>query len=171
MAENAEKTHLHPAVWIITGVILGILLKLFVIDVLRVSGTSMETAIPDGSTVYVNKLAYGLVKPGNREFFTQWAQPREGDVVIFLHDNKIVVKRCAAEGGTYLDYLDDSGYYLLVGDRKITLTEQQYRQMKSSSSVPDGYILALGDNLDASIDSRSYGFVSVKNVVGRVIGK
>ena len=43
--------------------------------------------------------------------------------------------------------------------------------MSQYDSVPDGYILALGDNLSESVDSRSYGFVSVKNVTGKIIGK
>jgi signal peptidase I len=32
-------------------------------------------------------------------------------------------------------------------------------------------ILAIGDNAENSIDSRNYGFVSQKNILGRVIFK
>jgi signal peptidase I len=170
MADSRRKT-VNPVIWIIIGVAVGICIKLFIIDFLRISGTSMEPEIHNGSTVFVNKLAYGLVKPGSRIFFVQWSEPKAGDVVIYLHDNKIVIKRCAAVSGTRLDYSADSGYSLHVGASEITLTKEQYELMHTSLFVPDGYILAIGDNYADSIDSRSYGFVSVKNVVGRVIGK
>lgn len=170
MADSRKKTA-GALIWIIAGIAIGVILKLFVLDFLHISGTSMEPVIHDGSTVLVNKLAYGLVKPGSRDFFIQWSQPKPGDIVIYLHDNKIVIKRCAAVSGTRLDYSGNSEYSLRVGDKKIALTKGQYELLCPSSYVPDGYILALGDNYDNSIDSRSYGFVSVKNIVGRVIGK
>lgn len=151
------------------GLALGILIKLFCFDVLHVSGVSMEPALKDGQTVFVNKLAYGLVKPFRGEFFFQWAEPDEEDIVIFLHDNKIVVKRCVATGGAQLDFSDDTEYTLSTEGKKIVLTEGQYRRMKQFSSVPEGYALVLGDNYQESVDSRSYGFVSVKNIIGKII--
>lgn len=157
--------------WIVTGVILGVFLKLFAIDILRVSGKSMEPAIKEGSSVVVNKMAYGLVKPGSREFFFQWKKPSRGDIVIFLHDDKIVVKRCVAIGGDTLEYFYDKGYNLRVGENKIALTDVQYANLHNISKVTDEYILAIGDNYAESIDSRNYGFVSVKNIVGKVVKK
>ena len=139
---------------IVIGICAGILIKLFALDILHVAGSSMKPAINDGDIVLVNKLAYGIVKPGSREFYVQWAEPKNDDVVIYLHDNKIVIKRCAATSGTPLEYSKD-----------------QYDAMHTSPRVPEGYILALGDNYDESIDSRSYGFVSVKNIVGRIINR
>lgn len=150
---------------------MGILLKLFAVDILRVSGTSMETTIRDGDIVFENRLSYGLAKPDNSGFIFQWAQPERGDIVIYLHDNKIVIKRCAAVSGDHLDFLHDSEYSLIAGDRKVSLTADQYNRLKSADKVPDGYILALGDNSADSIDSRMYGFVSTASIIGRVIGK
>lgn len=151
------------------GIALGIVIKLFCLDVLHVSGVSMEPSLKDGQAVLVNKLAYGLVKPFRGEFFVQWSQPKKGDIVIFLHDDKIVVKRCAATGGAQLDFSDDTEYTLSTGDEKIVLTEGQYRRLAQFSSVPEGYVLVLGDNYQESVDSRSYGFVSVKNIIGKII--
>lgn len=165
----AQKNNAVP--WIVAGAVLGILLKLFAFDILRVSGNSMSPSIAEGDSVFVNKLAYGIAKPGNRTFFVQWAKPSRGDVVIYLHDDKIVMKRCVAIGGDILEYFADNEYTLIVGEQKIALTEQQYLHMKSNKTVTDGYILAIGDNHDESIDSRAYGFVSVKNIIGKVIGK
>lgn len=160
-----------PSVIIIIGLCIGILLKLFVIDILHVSGTSMVPVLKDHSVVIVNKLAYGIVQPTGGKLTVQWAKPKQGDVVIYLYDNKIVVKRCVATAGTPLEYSTDPVYTLHVGDKKITLTETQYHRIKDSTAVPQGYILAIGDNYAVSVDSRMYGFVSEKNILGRVLCK
>ena len=157
--------------WILAGIVLGTFLKLFAFDILTISGTSMEPALHEGAVVVVNKFAYGLVRPGNRTFFVQWKTPAHDDIVIYLHDDKIVIKRCIALGGNRLEYFTNPEYTLHVGEKSVTLTAAQYAHLHASTTVPDGYVLAVGDNYTESIDSRDYGFVSVKNIVGRVIGR
>ena len=111
----------------------------------------------------------GLVIPFKYNFFFTWNKPQANDIVIFLHDNKIVIKRCVATSGQQLDFLDDTEYSLIVGNKKIILTEEQFSKMKQFDKVPEGYILAIGDNYYNSVDSRSYGFISEKNVIGKII--
>ncbi len=168
---DCERTKKHFWLYLLAGASLGIALKLFALDILHVSGASMEPALPDNSVVLVNKLAYGLVRPGAGRFFIQWAEPRRGEIVIFLHDDKIVVKRCVAAAGDRLDFLNDSEYSLITGDETISLSEYQYNRLRTFDAVPEGYILAVGDNRAQSVDSREYGFVSVKNITGRIIGR
>ena len=153
------------------GLLFGLILKLFVIEFLHVSGTSMENAIQDRSTVAVNKLAYGLVKPFSDSLLIQWKKPAVNDIVIYLYNDKIVVKRCIACEGQSLEYSENPVYTLKTGDKEIPLTENQYLRFKDIPQVPEGYILAVGDNYGVSVDSRDYGFVSVKNVLGRVLCK
>ncbi|MCR5725802.1 MAG: signal peptidase I [Treponema sp.] len=151
------------------GLIIGALIKYCVVDVLHVSGRSMSPALKDGDTLIVNKLAYGLNIPYGGRLLFQWAEPAPGDIVIYLYNNKIVVKRCVAVSGTPLEYSVFPQYTLHVGDTAISLTETQFQNMKSSTQVPDGYILAIGDNYAESVDSRTYGFVAVHNMLGKVV--
>ena len=58
--QKDEKKARHFIVPLFIGLCIGIAVKLFVIDFLHISGRSMEPAIKDGETVFVNKLAYGL---------------------------------------------------------------------------------------------------------------
>ena len=151
------------------GLAIGLFLKLFVVDILHVSGRSMYPTIKDGESLVVNKLAYGIIRPYGEKLLLQWAKPQRDDIVIFLYNNKIVVKRCLATGGETLAYSDNSVYTLHVGDKNIPLTESQWQNLRNIDSVPEGYILAIGDNYEESVDSRTYGFVSERNILGKVI--
>lgn len=168
---NTNRTAKKDFLWLCIplGILAGFILKLFVIDILHISGHSMEPTFSNGDSVLVNRLAYGIAKPYRTTFFVQWAEPLTNDIVIYLHDNKIVIKRCTAVAGDQLDFSCDSGYSLKVNGISVELSVEQYQKMKSYSKVPEGYILALGDNPSDSIDSRDYGFVSVKNVTGKVL--
>lgn len=151
--------------------VLLLVCKFFCIDILNVRGNSMKPAIKDGELIAVNRLAYGLVVPFKNKFLLRWKEPKAGDVVIFPHEGKMVVKRVAASSGSHLDFSVDTEYNLLLGGNKIKLTEIQYSRMSQFDSVPEGFVLVLGDNLSESIDSRNYGFVSENNITGKIFRK
>lgn len=158
-----------PLTYVCTGLIAGLALKVFAIDLLHVSGASMEPSIHSGSVVLVNKLAYGLVRPWGSGLLAQWGEPRAGEVVIFLHDDRTIIKRVAATADTRLEYSSDNVYSMSVGGASIPLSEEQFARLHTISSVPAGTVLVIGDNYTDSVDSREYGFVSVKSILGRVI--
>lgn len=171
--EISKKSGGFPSLllFILLGLVVGIGIKLFCFDILKVSGSSMNPAITSGSHILINKLAFGLVKPFGDELVIQWKEPRRGDVVLYFYHNKAVIKRCVAVAGDRLEFSHDFGYSLAVNEKNIPLQEAQYQKLKHNQQVPPGMILAVGDNYDESVDSRDYGFVSVKNVLGRIIGK
>lgn len=160
---------LHIFAFFFAGITAGLLIKFFILDFLHIQGKSMEPTFKEGDVVPVLKAAYGLDVPFGDSTFVQWKYPEVGDVVIYMIDGHMVIKRCAAVGGCILDYSFDSGYTLRAGDLLIPLTVDQYHLMKDSTSVPEGTILALGDNYSDSVDSRKYGFVPVKNILGKVL--
>ena len=154
---------------IFLGIAIGIVVKIFVADIIIIEGKSMEPRFHSGQIALVNRLAYGLNLPFSDRLALMWSSPKIGDIVIYMIENAQVIKRCVATGGTALEYSYESGYNLHIGDRTFPLTDGQYHRMKDFSFVPEGTILAIGDNRDVSIDSRTYGFVSVKNILGKVI--
>ncbi|MDR3311758.1 MAG: signal peptidase I [Spirochaetaceae bacterium] len=153
--------------WVALGIGAGILIKLFVLDLLVVSGTSMSPRIPDGASLLVAKCAYGIIRPFSGDLLLQISQPRRNDVVVYRHNGKIVVKRCVAVEGDALDFFSETSYTCRVNGLEISLTEGQYQRIKHSARVPEGMIFAVGDNYDESVDSRDYGFVSVRNMLGK----
>ena len=74
---------------------------MFLFDVVIADGNSMEPTIRSGSVLVVNRLQYGFRFPGQRGHLIRWANPRDGDVVVFFTPSGYVaVKRvsgpCAA---------------------------------------------------------------------------
>ena len=68
------------------GICIGILLKIFILDILTVSGTSMEPTLQDGQKILVNRLAYGLAKPFGSNLMFSWNKPKENEIVVFLYN-------------------------------------------------------------------------------------
>ncbi|MGI5174567.1 signal peptidase I [Treponema sp. OMZ 840] len=157
--------------FLISGICIGIAVKLFVIDIVKVAGTSMEPAIKDNSIICINKLAYGIPKPLGSSLLFQWKEPALGDIIVYMYKGKPVIKRCAACAGEVLEFSSDSEYSLSVGEKTYPLTEKQYQRIKFDTVVPEKTVLALGDNSFYSVDSRDYGFIPTENVLGKVIGR
>jgi signal peptidase I len=162
------------------GVLLGTAVKLFAADVLLVSGQSMEPCISDGERILVSKLRYGISLPFSSELLAQWARPGKDDIVIYFYNNKTVVKRCVAVAGDKIDYTKETPaqefapqalYRVSVNGRIFSISESQYQRFKNTDTVPAGMIFAVGDNAVESVDSRHYGFVSVRNILGKVLCK
>jgi signal peptidase I len=168
--KNSKKQISLPIIFFLTFLI-ALFVKLFILDIVVVSGKSMMPNIKDGQTIFINKLAYGIVRPFSSSFLVQWKTPKENDIVIYLYNDKMVVKRCVATEFTPLVFSQNSEYNMEVNEKIIPLKEEQYHRIKNSSFVPEGMILAIGDNYDESVDSRNYGFVSVKNIIGKVLCK
>lgn len=171
---------MKKGLWIFSGILAGILIKLFLVDILVVSGESMMPSIKNGETLLVCKFYYGLSAPFSEKRFCSFKAPQTDDVVIYYFDNKQVVKRIAATGGESLEYSKKSiyngrdeifEYKLLAGGREVSLSESQFNRLSEVAFVPEGYLLCLGDNSDVSLDSRHYGFVSEKNILGKVLWK
>ena len=151
------------------GLLIGLFLKLFVFDFLKISGKSMEPTLSSGNHIVINKASYGIQNPFTKEYYFTWKSPKKNDVVTFLNDNKIVVKRCVLTEGDSLEILVDSGYHIIINNQKVPLSEFQYLQFAGTKTVPSGYIFVLGDNFLYSVDSRDYGFVSTKSIKGKAI--
>jgi signal peptidase I len=125
--------------------------------VLKIYGTSMNPTLKNGEIVV-------LVKTSNI---------KQGDLVGFYYNNKILVKRAIAFEGDWVNIDEDGNVY--VNDEPIDepyLTEKALGEcdIEFPYQVPDGKIFVLGDHRSVSIDSRSsqIGCVSEEQVVGRI---
>ncbi|MBN2811401.1 signal peptidase I [Treponema zuelzerae] len=159
------------ALYFFTVVLIALFCKLFVVDVMYVSGPSMEPALVHGNLVLEYKLAWGIPLPFANRYLMRWGEPIEDDVVIYPWNGRYVIKRCAGTPGTSLVFSPDSGYSVDIRKRIVPLTEEQYLKLHQTKEIPPGTIFALGDNLDYSRDSRDYGFVALDSIRGKVLWK
>jgi signal peptidase I len=126
----------------------------------------MVPAYTDGQILFVNRLAYGLQGPIIGEYLWIWKAPNVGDPVVVKRpeSGEWVVKRVAGLPGAPLSVRD---HLLDVGGRTIFLSPAQEYWLASCPQVPQGSLFVLGDNLASSQDSRDWGFVPIRDVLGR----
>jgi len=135
------------------------------LSLVQVRGPSMVPAYHDGQVLFVNRLAYGLQGPIIGEYLWLWKAPVLGEVVVVHRaDEGIwVVKRVAGLAGMALtvDKRD-----LKIGSRTVGLSPSQAYWLAAAPSVPAGTVFVLGDNSTRSTDSRDWGFVPLRDVIG-----
>jgi len=136
------------------------------LSVVRVQGPSMIPSYADGQVLFVNRLAYGLQGPIIGDYLWIWKAPSVGDPVVVRRPDSPswVVKRVVGLGGMEVSVVD---HELAIGDRRVPLDPAQEYWLKAVSRVPEGSVFVVGDNQARSQDSRDWGFVSQRDVVGR----
>ena len=163
--------------YFVCAILFLVLLKGFIVDIKRVSGPSMEPSLKDGDCVFIFKAAYGIKHPLKNKYVFRWARPKSSDIIVYRKDGHFTVKRCVGISEEPIEFSKKLGYNydysMKVSGKDIPLTAVQFRNLGGMSDeeqvrVPAGYVLALGDNLKESHDSRDYGFVLVDGIYGKV---
>ena len=128
------------------------------LPVLEIFGSSMTPTLSEGQYVVAVKDS----------------TPETGDIVVFYYGNKVLVKRCIAGPGNWVDILDDGT--VTVNGKAI---DEPYLKQKHFGicdlelpyQVPEGTYFLMGDERETSVDSRhsSVGCVSVDQMVGKIV--
>ncbi len=148
---------------LIFALMFALLIGVFVVQPVKVEGTSMLPRLHDGERILVNKLVYyGL------------PHLARGDVVVFWYPNnpsQSYVKRVIGLPGEIVEVrggrVFDNGQELLEPylDTQLDLSHRNQRPVL----VKEHYYFVMGDNRDNSSDSRIWGLVPEKYVDGKAL--
>ncbi len=165
---------------IIIALAIAIVIQTFLVQAFKIPSGSMIPTFNIGDRIFVNKFLYSARIP-----FVNWRlpildikEPKRGDIIVFIspeEPKKDFVKRLIAFGGENVEIKDGKilingrtpeepffkgVYYYNAGD---------YGQEGKVIKVPPDSYFALGDNSANSRDSRYWGFIPKKNLVGKAV--
>ena len=173
------------------------LIRSFLFQPYHVPTGSLEPTVRPGDFLLVNQYEYGLRMPIWRNKLFEFSQPKRGDLVVFFPPGGHVhfVKRLIGLPGDVIKYnhkqlyingkemtqdLNGPGYAQDPGAPVIEKTENldgvNHRMFINPAAedapehtwiVPSNHYFMMGDNRDFSGDSREFGFVPDKNIVGK----
>lgn len=159
--ENDRETFKTVIICIACVILLGIFiyLKTSVFTLVTVSQTSMTNTLNDGDFVVAVKTA----------------EPKRGDIVILYANDKILIKRIVGLEGDVLWSEGGFLYRTTTNENGEVTTEKLIEDyalgrtfMPTKVTVSKGCVYVLGDNREGSVDSRSFGEVSLSDVIGVV---
>lgn len=150
----------------------------------RVEGHSMDPTLEDGEFLLVNSLVYDEVDLGKLANFVPFWDPgppdqrhvfhpaERGDIVILhprQYSERDLVKRIVGLPGETIEIQD--GVVIIDGRELIEpYVAQPWAGSFQPTVIPADHYFVMGDNRNASADSRSFGPVNEDDIVGKAVG-
>lgn len=154
---------------LLVAAVLAVGIRTFLLGPYKIPTGSMRPFLMEGDRIFVDKLTY------------RFREPQRGDIVVFkypLDRKKDFVKRLVAFGGETVEVRDGQLY---INSQKLekpshflerfyyNRQDWDYGKIGQVVSVPENHLFVLGDNSAQSSDSRNWGFVPRKNLIGRAV--
>ncbi len=140
---------------------IAIFIVIFVVQPVKVEGTSMQPRLVDQERIFVNRFIY------------RFQNIHRGDVVVFWYPrdrSKSFIKRVLGIPGDTVEIR--AGIVYINGSRvNEPYLNPAYQDNKSLQAVrvPRGQYFVLGDHRNSSNDSRSWGFVAHDLIYGKAV--
>ena len=166
---------------ILLAIVIAFFIRTFVIQAYKIPSGSMKPTLLIGDHILVSKFNYGIKLPFIRSTLIPVGSPKRGDIVVFIYPedrSKDFIKRLVGLPGDTVE----------VRDKQILLNGQPWKETHGVHSdslvipgavqprdnfgpvkVPEGSLFVMGDNRDESYDSRFWGFVDMKDVLGKAL--
>lgn len=163
---------------VIFALILAGIIRTFIIQPFKIPSGSMEDTLLVGDHLMAVKFLYGIKIPFTDKRILKIRDPEAGDIIVFKFPDdpsKDFIKRCIATGGQRVEikykvvYVDGVEQKLPEHAKFVDdfILPHNHRDNISEFVVPDDMFFMMGDNRDNSNDSRFWGYVPYKNIVGK----
>ncbi len=152
---------------ILVALVLTLIIRTFVIQAFKIPSGSMRPTLMEGDKLFVNKYVY------------RFETPKPGDIIVFkypMDPKKDFIKRLVASGGDEVEIRDGKIY---VNGKALEdpqpfgkfyyYNHDPYGAPGVATKVPEGNYYVLGDNSANSTDSRFWGFIPKKSVLGKAV--
>ncbi len=152
---------------IVIALILALFIRTFFVQAFKIPTGSMRDTLIEGDRILVNKIIY------------RFREPKRGEVIVFKFPKdkkRDFIKRLIALGGETVEIKDGDVYIngKILTDSQIirqnyyyNREDWEYGRTNQVINVPDNSYFVLGDNSAHSSDSRNWGFVEHKDVIGK----
>ncbi len=149
---------------IFIALIIIVPVRIFIFQPFQVNGSSMLPNFEDRDYLIVDEISY------------RFSEPERGDVIVFRYPNdrtQFFIKRIIGLPGETVS-IEGGKVFVTTGDQKLAINESIY--LASTNDVTEGALevvlgdeeyFVLGDNRDASSDSRSWGPLMHDDIIGR----
>ena len=163
--QNSQSSRAEIYDWIqciLVALIVCVLIFVFLGRMVNVVGSSMYPTLEENDKIFISNLFY---------------TPKQGDIVVLRKEafmSEPIVKRVIAVGGQKIDIDFDTG---IVYVDNVAMQEQYVNELtferenfEGPVTVPEGSVFVMGDNRNASTDSRyaTLGCVDTRYIMGRV---
>ena len=163
-AASAWRENIESLIW---AVALALIIRTFIMAPFKIPSGSMRPTLIEGDRILVNKFIY------------HFRMPRRGEIVVFRYPDdpkRPFIKRLAGIGGDTVEIKDGrvivngeplNGAGIFSSNRYYN--QGPYGQEGQAIHVPPGEFFVLGDNSLSSHDSRFWGFVPKRLMIGQAM--
>ncbi len=177
--ENKKAVIKEYAKAIFIAILIALFIRTFIVQAFKIPSGSMLPTLQVGDWLLVNKFIYGVKIPALRSTAIPIKNPDRGDIVVFIYpmDRSIdFIKRVIGVAGDIIEIKNKKIFinrtpfddpYGVYTDNLVIPPSVQPRDNFGPVTVPEGHIFVMGDNRDSSYDSRFWGFVNCRDVLGK----
>lgn len=163
---------------IIVAFLLAMVIRTFIIQAFKIPTGSMRPTLMEGDLILVNKFIYGAKVPFSDLRLPKVRDLKRGDVVVFIYPedkSKDFIKRLVGLPGDELEikngtiFINSEPLLDPVFNQRYYYNRGDFAQEGQKITVPADSYFMLGDNSGSSKDSRYWGFVPKKDILGKAI--